>query len=293
MNSMTGHGRGARAGKGYKITVEVGSVNRRQGEMAIHLPREFEALEARMREVVQSRVARGRLTVKVTFESRGDLAIRGMRLNLPLARAYATELRRLGRDLRLEGDVTLDTLARAPGVLQTDGTGADVEPYWPALEASLCQALDAMSHMRAREGAHLAADLRRRMRAMRQAVARVQQRVPQVLARYRETLRDRIASAGLERPGLEDDRLLREIVYFTDRSDISEELSRLRSHFGQFEDCLKSMEPVGRTLDFLAQEMNREINTIGSKANDSEISREVVRLKTELEKFREQAQNVE
>jgi uncharacterized protein (TIGR00255 family) len=114
-----------------------------------------------------------------------------------------------------------------------------------------------------------------------------------VAERYRRQLVERIKSAGLEAPGSDDDRLLKEVVYFADRSDISEELSRLQSHFQQFQDCLRSKEPVGRTLDFLAQEMNREVNTIGSKANDSAISREVVTLKTELEKFREQAQNVE
>jgi len=147
--------------------------------------------------------------------------------------------------------------------------------------------------MRKREGAHLAQDLVRRINTMRKAVDHIQKQAPQVSARYRQQLLERIKSAGLTELGLEDDRLQKEVVYFADRSDISEELTRLQSHFKQFEDCRKSVEPVGRTLDFLAQEMNREINTIGSKANDSLISQAVVTLKTELEKFREQAQNVE
>jgi uncharacterized protein (TIGR00255 family) len=128
---------------------------------------------------------------------------------------------------------------------------------------------------------------------MRRSVARVQQRAPQVQEHYRAQLIERIKNAGLEVPRADDERLLKEVVYFADRSDITEELTRLQSHFAQFKDCLKAKEPMGRTLDFLAQEMNREINTIGSKANDSLISREVVTLKAELEKFREQAQNVE
>jgi uncharacterized protein (TIGR00255 family) len=128
---------------------------------------------------------------------------------------------------------------------------------------------------------------------MRKAVTQIQKHAPGVAERYRQQLIERIKSAGLEAPGVEDDRLLKEVVYFADRSDISEELTRLQSHFQQFDDCLKSKEPVGRMLDFLAQEINREVNTIGSKANDSLISREVVTLKAELEKFREQAQNVE
>ena len=128
---------------------------------------------------------------------------------------------------------------------------------------------------------------------MRKAVTQIRKRAPEVARRYRDQLRARIAEAGLELPAEEDERLAKEVVYFADRSDISEELARLESHFKQFEDCRRSREPVGRTLDFLAQEMNREINTIGSKANDSLISRAVVTLKAELEKFREQAQNVE
>ena len=147
--------------------------------------------------------------------------------------------------------------------------------------------------MRQREGQHLAQDLAKRITLMRKASLRIQKQAPDVARRYRQQLLDRIKEAGLEAPGPDDDRLLKEVVYYADRSDISEELTRLTSHFKQFDDCVRSAEPVGRTLDFLAQEMNREINTIGSKANDSIISREVVMLKAELEKFREQAQNVE
>ena len=128
---------------------------------------------------------------------------------------------------------------------------------------------------------------------MRKAVARVRKEAPLVQKRYRDLLVTRIKSAGLEDLQIDEERLLKEVVFFADRSDISEELTRLHSHFQQYDDCLKSKEPVGRTLDFLAQEMNREINTLGAKANDSLISREIVVLKAELEKFREQAQNVE
>jgi uncharacterized protein (TIGR00255 family) len=128
---------------------------------------------------------------------------------------------------------------------------------------------------------------------MQKSVARVKKEAPQVQKRYREQLLDRIKSAGINETTFDDERLLKEVVYFADRSDVTEEITRLESHFQQYHECLKSPEPVGRTLDFLAQEMNREINTVGSKANDAAISKEVVILKTELEKFREQAQNVE
>ncbi|HYT58587.1 MAG TPA: YicC/YloC family endoribonuclease, partial [Haliangiales bacterium] len=200
---------------------------------------------------------------------------------------------RLAKELKLAGQVTLETLVRAPGVLQTDEELTDSETFRPAVEKALKNALDALIGMREREGVHLTRDLEKRIAVMRKSVERVQKQAPEVLKRYQEQLRERIKNAGLEMPGVEDERLLKEIVYFADRSDISEELTRLQSHFQQFDDCVKSKEPVGRTLDFLAQEMNREVNTVGSKANDSLISREVVTLKAELEKFREQVQNVE
>ena len=184
-------------------------------------------------------------------------------------------------------------ILRAPGVLQNDGELADAETFWPAVKKSLQQALAMLVKMRVREGAHLRKDLCARMATMRKCAARVHKQAPLVQQRYRDQLLDRIKAAGLHEMTGDDERLLKEVVYFADRSDISEETTRLESHFQQFDDCLKSTEPIGRTLDFLAQEMNREINTIGSKANDSLIAREVVTLKAELEKFREQAQNVE
>lgn len=293
MKSMTGYGRGDSSQDGFKITVELSSVNRKQGEISVNLPREMEMLEAPIRDLLNRHIARGRLTVRVTLHAgAGNLAAR-MHLNVPLARAYARELDRLARQLKLPGPVTLDLVARAPGVFQTDEQIAEAEDFWPAVERALKPALKALLRMRQREGNHLAADLAKRIGLMRQATTRIQKHAPEVAERYRLQLIERIKSAGLEAPAADDERLLKEVVYFADRSDISEELTRLQSHYQQFADCLKASEPVGRTLDFLAQEMNREVNTIGSKANDALISREVVTLKAELEKFREQAQNVE
>ncbi len=293
MKSMTGHGRGEAAADGHKVTVELSSVNRRQAEMAIHLPREIELLEAQIRTELSRQVSRGRLTVKVTMHVTGRDTSGRFRLNLALARAYVRELRHLAKDLELAGPVTLELVARAPGIILTDESWGEADRYWPLVEEALAKAVAGLVRMREREGAHMSRDLCRRVRTLRRLTGRIRREAPNVAARYREALRSRIASAGIELPGVEDDRLLREVVYFADRSDIAEELTRLESHFNQFEDCLKSDEPVGRTLDFLAQEMNREVNTIGSKANDRGISREVVQLKAELEKFREQAQNVE
>lgn len=290
---MTGYGRGDCSQDGFKVTVEVSSVNRKQAEISVNLPREMDLLESQIREAVNQVVARGRLTVRVALHAGASKQSARMHLNVPLAKSYLHELTRLSRQLKLSGPVTLDHLVRAPGVFQTDEDLVVEEDFWPSVSKALRKALAQMLSMRQREGGHLAQDLVRRIGTMRKAVNHIQKHAPQVSARYRQQLLERIKSAGLTELGLEDDRLQKEVVYFADRSDISEELTRLQSHFKQFEDCRKSAEPVGRTLDFLAQEMNREINTIGSKANDSLISQAVVTLKTELEKFREQAQNVE
>ena len=293
MKSMTGYGRGECAQDGFKVTVELSAVNRKQAEVAVTLPRELELLETPVRDVVNRSVARGRVNVRVTLHAgEGKTSVRN-HLNTELAKAYAAELAKLAKSLKLAGPVTLDQVLRAPGVFQTDAELAEAETLWPALEKALKQGLAAMLKMREREGAHLAKDLSARISVMRAAVERVQTQAPVTAENYRKNLLERIKAAGIESVAPDDERMLKEIVLFADRSDVSEELTRLQSHFQQFADCAKAKEPVGRTLDFLAQEMNREINTIGSKANDAIISREVVTLKAELEKFREQAQNVE
>jgi uncharacterized protein (TIGR00255 family) len=293
MKSMTGYGRGECAREGFKVTVELSSVNRKQGEISVVLPRELEVLEAQIRDVINRSISRGRLTARVSLHAADGRTSARVRVNEALAKAYVRELNRVAKAFKLAGPVTLDMLARVPGVFETEDEMAEAEDFWPAVEKALQAALGMLLKMREREGAHLAKDLGARIGTMRKTTAQVQKRAPEVQARYREQLVQRVKAAGLQTPGVEDDRLLKEIVYFADRSDISEELTRLQSHFQQFDDCLKSVEPIGRTLDFLAQEMNREVNTLGSKANDGGISRAVVTLKTELEKFREQAQNVE
>jgi uncharacterized protein (TIGR00255 family) len=290
---MTGYGWGAASRNGWKITVEMSSVNRKQSEITVNLPRELEVLEAQIRDQVNQCIARGRVTVRVTLHASDEVSAGRVRVNVVLATAYARRLAELARRLKLPDPVTLDHLVRAPGVLEAEEGVADAEEFWPSVEAALRSALVMMVKMREREGAHLQKDLAKRVEIMRRSAARVRKQAPFVQEHYREQLLDRLKKAGLPADAVEQERLLKEVVLFADRSDITEELTRLQSHFQQFDDYARSSEPVGRTLDFLAQEMNREINTIGSKANDSLISREVVLLKAELEKFREQSMNVE
>jgi uncharacterized protein (TIGR00255 family) len=293
MKSMTGYGRGECSQDGFKITVELGAVNRRQSEISVNLPRELEMLETQIRDVINREIARGRVTARIGIHTANGRLSAQAHINLPLAKAYTTELGKLAKQLKLSGDITLDQVLRAPGVFQTDEELVDAESIWPAVEKALRQALTALLKMREREGGHLARDLAARIGVMRRAMEKIQKQAPQTGENHRQQLLTRIRAAGLENIAPDDERLLKEVVLFADRSDISEELTRLQSHFQQFEDCRQAKEPVGRTLDFLAQEMNREINTIGSKANDALVAREVVILKAELEKFREQAQNVE
>jgi len=292
MKSMTGHGLGVCQRNGLRVTVELSSVNRKQTEINLLLPRELDSLEGPMRDLISRRIERGRVQGRVVVEILSTEWARP-RLNTAWAEGWVRELQRLARKLRLSDAVTLDHLVRLPGLFQSDGPVVPWEKLWPVAQAALQQALDRLVRMRQREGEFLARDLARRIERMRRAVAHIRARAPRAVERYRKQLLQRVRTAGLTQLPENDERLLKEVILFAERSDITEELTRLESHFRQFEACRRSRQPVGRTLDFLAQEMYREINTLGAKANDARISREVVRLKTELERFREQVQNVE
>lgn len=293
MKSMTGYGRGEALHNGLKLAVEVNSLNRKQIEVGVSLPRDLELLEVPIREEIARKISRGRINVRVSLQASSDKGAAATRLNKDLARAFAKEIEGLGRELGWEGGWSVDTLLRIPGVLETRENVQDPTEWLPSLQKALRLALSELVSMREKEGAVLAKDLFKRTNNMRKAVNRIQKRSAFVLKRYREQLVERLQNAGLPGVTIDDERVLKEIVLFADRCDVSEEITRLQSHFEQFQTYAEAKEPVGRTLDFLAQEMNREINTIGSKANDTQISHEVVTLKTELEKFREQVQNVE
>jgi uncharacterized protein (TIGR00255 family) len=287
---MTGYGRGECAREGCKFTVELNSINRKQSDIAVNLPKELVQLEPRIRDEINAQLSRGRINAVVAYHR--SAADGQVELDEPLALAYVKAIQKLQRKTKLNGSITLETVLRAPGVLKLGETAVDAESVWPSVETALKKALAQLVKMREKEGKHLAGDLASRLESISAGLNVVRQAVPETTKRYREQLHARIKEAGLEVP-LDDDRLLKEVVIFADRCDISEELTRLESHLNQFRDCLKSGEPVGRTLDFLAQEMNREINTIGSKANAAEVSQQVVKMKAELEKIREQVQNIE
>ena len=290
---MTGYGRGDSSAKGVQLAVEISSVNRRQVEVAVSLPNELDSLEAELRKIVLASVARGRISGRVTLQRPSGKANRSILINEAQAEVYKKGLAKLADGMGLRDDLSLETILRLPGVMEAGEDEVDPVAMLPTLKRALGQALGQLQDMRSKEGANLERDLAKRLASLRRITKRVAKRAPRVVEHHRTRLLERLAKADIDVADADDERFLREVVYFTDRSDISEELTRLESHFDQVDGCLISNEPVGRKLDFLAQEMFREVNTIGSKANDSEISQEVVTLKTELEKIREQVQNVE
>ena len=291
MHSMTGYGRGEATTNAVRFTVELHSVNRKHIDVALSLPRALQPIEGRVREKAQARVARGRLNISITLVPAGDGAPLQV-IDENLAALYADSMRRLQQKLGLGGSLQLDTVLRAPGVLLAPGQEVDAEAAWPVLERALNLALDALLNMRQTEGAALALDLKTRLQTLRDCVALVRGRAPEIPVLYRNQLLERLKAADIE-VSLTDERLLRELALFADRCDISEELTRLQSHFTQMDKLLKTEGPVGRTLEFLTQEIAREFNTLGVKSNDASISHWVVAGKAELEKIREQVQNIE
>jgi uncharacterized protein (TIGR00255 family) len=287
---MTGYGRGTAALDGRQIAVELSAVNRKQAEISLSLPRALLELEPRVRDEINAHISRGRLTVAVGLHAKESEKKSG--INVKAAKAYRDQLEAVRKSLKLAGEITLDQVLRGPGVLDAENVEIETETAWPPLRKALKAALDQFVKMRQSEGEALAVDLRKRTLAIQKNVKTIGVLAPKVMEHHRGSLLERAAKAGLEiEPS--DERLLKEIVFFADRSDISEELTRLRSHLDQFFTQLGKDEPVGRTLDFLLQEMFRETNTIGNKANFLAISQIVVGMKTELEKLREQVQNIE
>ncbi|HSR13169.1 MAG TPA: YicC/YloC family endoribonuclease [Thermodesulfobacteriota bacterium] len=291
IKSMTGFGRGECVGEGRKTEVEIRSVNHRYCDISLRLPRRLSALEGQVRNVVRQRVSRGRVDISVQFEDTSD-AEHNLVVDMNLARDYYAGLKGLQEALQIPGEIRLETLASFRELFTRKETETDLEKEWAALEPALDSALNSLDSMRRDEGAKLSADLAGRLQIIGEKAGEVEARVPTVLAAARDRLAQRVQelSGGVE---LDPARLAQEVAYLAERSDISEELVRLRSHLDQFRDMLERPEPAGRRLEFLLQEMNRETNTIGSKASDALTSQIVVDIKSELEKIREQIQNIE
>lgn len=288
MKSMTGFGRGECISAGTRYTVEISTVNRRNAELIFNLPRELASAEGALRAALAPEIVRGRATVTATISASGKSR---PLLDSGVFRRLHGELAGLQRTLKIPGTPTLADLVRLYAATARE-TSAAPPPDAAALASAARAALRSLGLMRKKEGAHLAKELRRLLAGFCREIAAIEKLAPSVAAGHRDAMRARLAALS-PTFAAEDERLARELALFADRSDITEELSRLQSHILQFRAGLASAEASGRQLDFLAQEMFRECNTIGSKANSAAITHGVVAAKTELERIREQVQNIE
>lgn len=289
--SMTGYGRGCIEEEGKSFNVEIKSVNNRYLDINIRLPRQINPLEDNIRKLVSSRISRGKIDMYINLEKYGEDDI-VVNVDEGLARSYYNAFSSLKDMFGLKDDITVSLLSKSPDVLNIEKKDDDIERIWEVLQKSINQSLDMFVDMRNREGLKLSRDIVERCMLINSWVTEIEERSPQIVNEYREKISQRVCEF-LKDVEIDESKLLNEVAFFADKCNITEEIVRLRSHIEQFTGTLKKEEPVGRKLDFLIQEMNRETNTIGSKSNDIYITRLVVDIKSEMEKIREQVQNIE
>ncbi|MFC5051378.1 YicC/YloC family endoribonuclease [Rubritalea spongiae] len=291
MKSMTGFGRASHATETLVANIEASSVNRKQGEVVVQLPRNYAELEPAIRKYVLEHISRGRVSISISLEQT-ESATAPISVDSAKAKALSNALKDLSHQIGHPLEITAADILRVPDIIKFEDKETDLDSVRAAIEPALKAAISNLVEMRTREGDDLKHDTLERLETLEQEAVAIEKHAPSVITRYRENLHRRLQETGLELD-LDDDRVLKEVGIFAERCDISEEITRLRSHFDKFKEYLGSPEPVGRSLDFLCQEINREFNTIGSKANDATLAQHVVTSKTELEKIREQIQNVE
>ena len=291
MKSMTGFGRGEAERDGYRFTVEIKTVNHRYFEPSIRLSRQLAALEANVRNLLKETIVRGKTDVYISFVDHSDQ--QGMvSINEPLLESYVTRLREAAAKLDLRDTLCAGDILRFPDVLSQEDNNEDADTLWPILKEALDQALEHLNAMRVKEGEHLKADLLEKISTLETCHTELVSQAPLVVEAYKEKLHARMDEL-IDKGTLDPGRLEAEVTVFADKCAIDEELTRLSSHFTQFRQTVELAEPVGRKLDFLTQELNRETNTIASKANALKISRTALDMKNEIEKIREQIQNIE
>lgn len=292
VRSMTGFGRGTYAEHGKEFTVEIKSVNHRYVDFYIKLPRQIAYLEERVREVAAKSIFRGKVDIFISFEDRSEDS-RSVMLDEALAGAYIQAVEKLRDKYGLKDDLSLSFVSRFPDVLRIEKNEDDEEQLWGILSKALEAGVASLVQMREKEGNELRSSLLQKADYMEKIISQIANRSPEVVIEYKQKLENRIKEL-LNQQTIDENRIAMEVAIFADRCSIDEELVRLGSHLIQLRDILSiNKQPVGRKLDFLVQEINREINTIGSKSNDIEITKFVLELKSETEKIREQIQNME
>ncbi len=291
IKSMTGYGRSQQIIDGRDITVEIRSVNHRYFEYSARIPRAYGYLEEKMKTFLQGSISRGKVDVGVSvFNIEGKDAL--IEVNKSMAKGYVSALRSANEELGLEDDITLSKLMRLPDIFNIVKTEDDEEAVWNDVKIVAEEAVKNFVSMRIAEGNKMTEDISSRLDYIEKLVETVEKRSPETTRLYREKLYNKIKDI-LEDKNVDEQRIITEAAIFSEKTAVDEETVRLRSHIHQFRELLKAEEPVGRKLDFLIQEFNRESNTIGSKAQDIEVTKTVVELKSEIEKIREQIQNIE
>ena len=293
LRSMTAYGRQSGAVGGKEITVEIKSVNNRFLDCSVRLPRNYSYLEEKIKKEISSRgISRGKLEVNITItKTECDTTLT---LDKSYAEAYIEALKSLRDEFELRDDISVMSVARHPEVFVAKASEVDEDAEWADLLSVLSPAIDGFIAAREREGANLEKDMKAKIELLRSLAKRIAELSEKDIKGYRARLEERLRAVLADnRVTIDENRILTECAIFADKVAIDEELVRLESHFGAFIEFLAAKEPVGRKIDFLLQEMNRETNTIGSKGSDTEIARLVVEMKSELEKIREQIQNIE
>ncbi len=291
LRSMTGYGRGHAVIDSYDITVEIKSVNHRYFEFSSHIPKAYLFLEEKLKSIVQSGCSRGKVEASVSIQTIGG-GENEIIFNIDTAKGYLQALRSAAGDLDLMDDLRLSDLTQFPDVFTVRKIEADPEVIWSVVKNVAEEAVAAFVRMRENEGQRLKADLENRLHLIAQILSKIEERSPKLKEEYYTRLYQKISEL-LADQNIEESRLVTEAAIFADKVAIDEETVRLRSHLQQFSELLESSEPIGRKLDFLVQELNRETNTIGSKCQDVAVARKVVDIKSEIEKIREQIQNLE
>jgi len=291
IRSMTGFGRATGELRGETFAVEISAVNHRHLECAFRMPSSWAILEPSLRDEIKRAISRGKVNISVRRE-RGVFGQQTIHCDEDVARQYITAAQGLSSILGGAERLSLNTLVGLDGVFYTHEESEDIDAVKSSLSAVLAQAVEQLNAARTQEGAALALDLRERLARMREALAVIENRIPELNQIYLDRLRARIAELTVE-TGPSQERLALEVALMADKADVNEEVVRLKAHFEHVEEFLATADPVGRELNFLSQEIQREMNTLGSKLRDIGVTREVLRMKSELEKFREQAMNIE
>ena len=292
IRSMTGFGHGEVSNdKNQKVTVEMKSVNHRYCDISLKLPKKLAMFEANIRNIMKEYASRGKIDIYVSYEDLSETAV-SLHYNQAMAAEYMQVFKKMQEDFGIETKITAEALAKYPEVVTLEEVQQDEEVWWELLEAALRQAAEKFVETRTIEGANLKRDLLGKLDQMAADVTFIEERSPQIIAEYRAKLEEKVKEF-LEDSAIEENRIAAEVTLYADKIAVDEEIVRLQSHISSMTDVLESDESIGRKLDFMAQEMNREANTILSKSSDVDLADHAIELKTNVEKVREQIQNIE